>query len=209
MTFTMLLVAGAASQILAAQSKYSIDWISTGGASGVSTGSVYSLTRTTGSSDSDLMNGTVHVLAGSFWSGAVVAQSPLDAVYAGIDFHDPAQALADYDGDGLSNLMEYALGTDPRSAGDAGQVLKFVISTNGANQYLTMQFKRRKNAVDLGLQYLPEVSSDGQAWYSDAANVMQVDGSSLDAQFDLVTVRDQIAITPSGPRFFRLRVIQN
>jgi hypothetical protein len=193
-----------------AQSKYAINWVSTGGASGTTTGVVYSVSRTTGSADADLMNGSVHTLAGSFWSGTVLApQFSPDALYTGIDLNDPTQALADSDGDGLSNLMEYALGTDPRNPADAAGVLVFSITSSGGTQYLTMQFKRRKNATVLGLQYLPEVSADGQTWRSDSTNVVELSATAFDAQFDWVTVRDQTPTTPDSPRFFHLRVVKN
>jgi hypothetical protein len=60
------------SEVLA-QSKYALTWVSTGGAIGTTTGAKYSLSRTTGSADADLMHGSVHTLAGSFWSGTVLA----------------------------------------------------------------------------------------------------------------------------------------
>ena len=86
--------------------------------------------------------------------------------YDGIDLTTPAQALADLDGDGTPNLMEFALGTDPRDPLDGANGL--VISTvlvNG-NRHLSMKFKRRADDGGLPLLYIPEVSGDRQAWSS-------------------------------------------
>src|SRR5262249_40214567 len=92
--------------------------------------------------------------------------------YLGIDLTDPTQATADFDGDGLSNLMEYSLGNDPRNPAD-GQagIQPSTIQVEGG-QYLTLTFKRRPNA--LGLQYIPEVSADNQTWYSDSAHIREI-----------------------------------
>ena len=129
--------------------------------------------------------------------------------YDGINLTNPAQAQADFDGDGLPNLEEYALGTDPHNPGDNLTALTISTTNISGNQYLTMQFKKRHNPVDFPLQYLPEVSGDNQTWYSDGGHISQVSLTPLDAQFDQVIVRDLTSITPAAPRFIRLRIIQN
>jgi YD repeat-containing protein len=129
--------------------------------------------------------------------------------YDGIDLTDPVQALADPDGDGVPNLMEFALGTDPRNPSDASGGLTTSTVQHVGGHYVSMQFKRRKNLGGLTLQYIPEVSGDRQTWLSDGANVLQVSVTSLDAEFDLVTVRDQTPTTAAAPRFIRLRVVEN
>jgi hypothetical protein len=129
--------------------------------------------------------------------------------YDGINLTNPAQAQADFDGDGLPNLEEYALGTDPHNPGDNLTALTISMTNISGNQYLTMQFKKRHNPVDFPLQYLPEVSADNQTWYSDGGHISQVSLTPLDAQFDQVIVRDLTSITPAAPRFIRLRIIQN
>lgn len=141
--------------------------------------------------------------------GQLMALAPNPGFYVGIDLHDPVQALADFDGDGLSNLMEFSLGADPRNPLDGAKSPLISVTTKAANQFLTMQFKRRTNATVLGLQYLPEVSADGQTWYSDPAHVQEVNATALDTQFDWVTVQDETPTTPTAARFFRLRVVEN
>lgn len=130
-------------------------------------------------------------------------------LYDGIDLMNPAQALADPDGDGVANLMEFALGTDPRKGSDGGEGLLISTVQDSGRRYLSIQFKHRTNAGGLTLQYIPEVSGDRQTWSADPANIFQVGVSPLDAQFDWVSVRDQTPTTAATPRFIRLRVVEN
>ena len=116
--------------------------------------------------------------------------------------------LGDWDGDGRSNLIEYALGTDPTNPTDNTQGMQVWIMDDRGNKYLAMGFKQR-TAAGLGLQYLPEVSGDKQTWYSDASHVTGLSVTSMDTQFNWVTVRDTTPITSSSPRFIRLTVISN
>ena len=206
----LALLLSAAFQAAQAQSECTLDWSSSGGSSGISTGGVYSVSRAVGWADSDLMHTTNYTVAGSFWSGTVILpEFATSGFYVGIDLHDPAQALADFDGDGFSTLLKFALGANPRNPVSTAKCLQILVTTNTANQFLTMQFKRRVNASTLGLQYIPEVSTDGQNWFSDGAHVLEVDATALDTQFDWVTVRDQTPTTSTTPRFLRLRLVEN
>jgi uncharacterized repeat protein (TIGR03806 family) len=129
--------------------------------------------------------------------------------YDGINLTNPAQAQADWDGDGSPNLEEYALGTDPRNPGDSQTGLTTSTTNIAGSQYLIMQFMKRHNPVDFPLQYVPEVSADNLTWFSDAAHVLQVSVTLVNGQFDRVLVRDLTPITPAAPRFIRLRIIEN
>jgi hypothetical protein len=151
---------------------------------------------------------TVQTLYGSSTVSAtnsfiVIVSGPYD----GIDLTDPNQALADSDGDGLTNLVEYAVGTDPWDSTDANAGIIVYITQDNGNHYLAMKFKRRTNAAALHLQYLPEVTGDKLTWYSDNTHVLNVSVTPLDAQFDWVIVRDTTPITPAAARFIRLHII--
>src|ERR1043166_3902535 len=129
-------------------------------------------------------------------------------IYDGVDLTDPAQALADLDGDGISNLMEYALGTDQRDPADAQRGMGISILDDSGAKYLSVSFKRRRDLIPLPLEYLPEVSADQQTWFSDPGHVLLLQVMPLDAQFDWVTARDSTSITPNTPRFIRPRVME-
>ena len=72
--------------------------------------------------------------------------TPDNGPYEGLDM------LVDSDGDGLTNLVEYAVGTNPFNSSDGNDGLVIFITQDGANHYLAMQYKRRTNAADLTLQ---------------------------------------------------------
>ena len=129
--------------------------------------------------------------------------------YDGINLSDPSQAQSDSDGDGLSNLEEYALGTDPHNPADNQKGLTISTGNVSGSHYLFLQYQRRHDPADFPLQYVPEVSGDSLTWYSDGPHVTQVSIVSLNSQFDLVTVRDLTPTTPASPRFIRLRIVQN
>jgi len=121
--------------------------------------------------------------------------------YDGLDMN------VDTDGDGLTNLVEYAVGSDPKNSGDGNANIIVWITQNNGIRYLAMKFKRRVNAAALQLQYIPEVSADKVNWFSDAGNVLEVSVTPADAAFDWVTVNDLTPITPEAARFIHLRVI--
>jgi hypothetical protein len=130
-------------------------------------------------------------------------------IYGGIDLTNPVQAVADADNDNIPNLMEYALGLDPNNPADAQDGMTVSLTTIGENQYLLLQYKRRTASPALPLYYVPEVSSDGQTWSSDAGHLSQTSVVALDPDFDWVTVQDLTPTTPSAARFVRLRVGEN
>lgn len=115
--------------------------------------------------------------------------------------------LADPDADGQSNLLEFAVGSDPTAVDLDEKVVYTSIEDVGGQKHFSLTFKRRKNQSLV--QYLPEVSSDQESWVTGGANVQQIDLVSLSADFELVTYQDLTPISTSSPRFFRLRVVMN
>ena len=125
----------------------------------------------------------------------------ITTVYDGLDLG------VDTDGDGLTNLVEFAVGSNPTNSADASTGIIVYITQDGGNRYLAMQFNRRVNAAALQLQYLPEVSADKAAWLSDNSNVLELMVTPLNSEFETVIVRDLTPITPAAVRFIRLHVI--
>lgn len=129
--------------------------------------------------------------------------------YDGINLNDPTQLIADWDGDGMANLLEYALGSNPNNpADDTAGFLPQIVAATGSN-YVDLTYKQRVDAAARQLQYFPEVSGDRQTWFSDAGHLLQVSVTPFDSQFNRVTVRDLTPITAAAPRFVRLRVVNN
>ncbi len=78
--------------------------------------------------------------------------------------------LADPDKDGFNNLLEYAMNGDPKMANAALLPVGGRAAAGGA---LTLQYKRRREALDL--DYVVEVSSDLVTWSGGFANVWTTD----------------------------------
>jgi hypothetical protein len=104
---------------------------------------------------------------------------------------------ADPDGDGLSNLMEYALGTGPNSSG----VMPAVLALNGAN--LEYTYTRSTAAKDNGVTYQIEWSETLEAGSWSTETVTQQITSTQGA---LETVKASIPKGTTGKRFLRLKV---
>ena len=191
---------------------YSIDWFTVAGGGLRSSSGSYVLHGTVGQPALGSMAKSGYAVVGGFWSFSAseppaTEASTLAGLYAGIDLTDPTQALADLDGDGVPNLVEYALGTNPRSPDDAQAGMMTFLDKSAGGPYLSLTFKRRKDNSALPIQYIPEVSGDGQTWSS--VNLLQVSVVPYDDQFDWVTVRDLTATTVSSPRVIRLRIVEN
>ena len=111
--------------------------------------------------------------------------------------------LADPDGDGVPNLLEYALNLNPLVADRSG--LPTVSSVaEGSGYCVTLTYTKVKAATDL--TYTVEVSGDLVNWNSGSdytADISMLDQGTTEQ----VTTRDLTTIGPDAPqRFARLRV---
>jgi hypothetical protein len=111
----------------------------------------------------------------------------------------PAAPTADPDGDGLSNLLEYALGSSPLAAAPSAPWQMDLVQTEQSTaSHLTLSFNR---IADPTLNYVVESTADLATWTpiwssSGAAN-----------QPGEVIVADPFELTAESPRrFLRLRV---
>jgi hypothetical protein len=107
---------------------------------------------------------------------------------------------ADPDGDGLANLLEYALDLDPLSAASATATITGLEPGTGR---LSLTFRRARPATEL--TYVVEGSSDIVSWRAIAINPFGNAGVGLD-----LTVSDAPLPTEDQTRrFLRLRVTQS
>ncbi len=132
---------------------------------------------------------------------------------------------ADFDGDGISNIMEIALGTNPASSSSGSSGLQFTGTfagggtVAGTGQPIALfeniatgadyrgLFSRRKNFAALGVTLIPQFSNDLITWENstDTPTVLADDG-----EFQIVSVPfTRILSNGKKARYFRLGVSTN
>ena len=108
--------------------------------------------------------------------------------------------LADPDGDGIPNLLEYALNLDPLVASVAGLPVCATTNVSGAN-FLTLSYTQVKSATDI--TYIVESAGvPAGAWTTNVTPVGITDQGATQT----MTYRDNIAMSAAPARFMHLRV---
>lgn len=114
---------------------------------------------------------------------------------------------ADPDGDGIENLVEYALGLDPRQSGVDGLPVTGLDSfTVGGetNQYLILEVTRPDSIEDVG--YEVQVAGELTNWGTGA--VLEESISNQDGTTTYI-YRDSVPVNAEGRRFMALSISQN
>ena len=106
---------------------------------------------------------------------------------------------ADASGDGIANLIKYALGLDPTINSRAS--LPSIVVDRDA---FTIEFQRLQKAVDLTLSV--EVSTDLSTWLTTTSEVSSTDNGD---GTESVTFRSDLPISEEPCQFMRVRVTQN
>jgi hypothetical protein len=147
-----------------------------------------------GGADSAPVAVTITV-AGKLYSTWEIEHFSAEEILAG-----SADETGDFDWDGLVNLVEYALGTDPRVP-NGGPVPGIANDALG-HPRLTLSFTRPIGLP--GLTYTVECSSDLTAW--EAVTAVEITPS---ADHETVVARDDQIVSGQTRRFLRLRVQRN
>lgn len=107
-------------------------------------------------------------------------------------------------GDGITNLMKYALNLDPNVSGMKGLPVPSMFSSENQD-YLALTYTQMVGATDI--IYAVQVSDDLQKWWSGSGNTVTVSSvNNSDGRTQTVMVRDVTPVQPSGGRFIRLNV---
>jgi hypothetical protein len=129
------------------------------------------------------------------------------AMFTPAELADPAISgdTASPAGDGIPNLMKYALDLDPWADGVGGLPVES-IATTGSGNYLTLTYTQVIPAIDL--TYTVQVSTDLQQWYSGAGYTdPPVAADNSNGVTQTVTVQATAPINSNAPaQFIRLQV---
>jgi hypothetical protein len=111
----------------------------------------------------------------------------------------------DSDGDGISNLLEYALDLNP-TAQDSSSLPSVETENDSGTDYLTLRYRRNLNAPDL--TYTIVSSTDLSTWHaatveSDTVDTADPDG---DGSSEIRKVRVAFSEAENGKLFLRLKV---
>jgi hypothetical protein len=136
---------------------------------------------------------------------AVRALSAGYDIWQYLHFRGPAtDASADPDGDGFTNIEEYAYGLDPQVKDSATAAPQITLASYGDGSSLTATFTRNRLATDVAL--LVEVSADLITWTSGSGVIETVSTTALGNEVERLVVRDLATTAGGGRRFLRVRV---
>lgn len=90
----------------------------------------------------------------------------------------------DNDSDGLNNLLEYSIGSDPNSEIDGNQNMPLFVR-DGSNAKLI--YTRRSDQTDRGINYIFEYSTDLTSGIWTEENITEIDHTTLNGQLESVT----------------------
>ncbi len=152
------------------------------------------------------ISSAVNYSAGAANSASVViADLPVDAwrfsKFTAAELGDAALSgdEADFDGDGIRNLMEYALFLEPKSASVAG----LPVASFRPSGALALTFTRVKVAADIS--YIVEVANEVGAWNSGAGFTSVVETMDEGAT-ERITVESLLLRGAGQRQFVRLRI---
>jgi uncharacterized repeat protein (TIGR03803 family) len=108
-------------------------------------------------------------------------------------------------GDGIPNLMKYALNLNPLVSATTGLPVGAIMNIGGTN-YLTLTYTQAVWAADL--TYTPQVSGDLKTWNSGAGYLTTVSVTpNGDGLTETVVVQDLTPVAGGPPQFIRLMIV--
>jgi hypothetical protein len=142
---------------------------------------------------------------------SLLVQTPYAAwqstMFTAAELADPAISgdTADPAGDGISNLMKYALNIEPWTSGVAGLPAGSIVTTSSGS-YLTITYTQVISAIDL--TYTVQVSPDLNTWYSGTGYTNPPFATAnADGVTETVTVQSAVPMTSgTSGQFIRLQV---
>jgi len=198
--------------VLAQDSTIESHVISGGG--GTSSGGGYTISGTIGQPAAGALSAGEHVLHGGFWGTSLQVivepdesfESWMDSLVGGDKPPEGQRGPLDIAaGDGMTNLLKYALGLMPMTpSADAAPKLIAVTATNGGveQSYLAIELERSKDAA---VNFQLEASDDLEGW-EDATFVTDVLNPDVGDNRERIRLLSGIALNEHPEFFLRLRI---
>ena len=122
------------------------------------------------------------------------------------EFSDPSIAgdLADADGDGLPNMLEYALGSSPRDA-NLSPPLKISQVMDGEELWIQIRYQVRKELPFH--EVVLEISEDLESWQGVDGQFDPANATEISAEVEEVSRVSRSSLVVAGP-YLRLRVMR-
>jgi hypothetical protein len=127
----------------------------------------------------------------------LIAATPTYAEWAAANGMSAATKGADDDGDGYSNLLEYALGANPSSMADISQ--STAVAEASGQKYIQIALSR--SLIRPSLTWSLERSADMVNWTAATSSVITDTASQL-------VLRDTLPLSGNEKRFIRVRVTE-
>ena len=113
--------------------------------------------------------------------------------------------LADFDKDGVANLLEYGVGSSPTDPTDGPGLVEFIQQNVAGTIYPAVRFKRLKPDFEPSLQIQLEIATDAFNWRVDPNDVALVSTTPLDEIRDTIVIRSTLPVSGEARQMMRLR----
>ena len=113
----------------------------------------------------------------------------------------------DDDGDALSNVLEYAMGSDP-SDGSSTRMISSQIIENGGNTFMQIQYSRRKSANNFSaLRVWRTTDLINPNWELGTTEIISVADDSNETTIENVIERSLFSTDTEGKAFYIMDVV--
>ncbi len=113
--------------------------------------------------------------------------------------------LADFDKDGIANLLEYGVGSSPTDPAEGPGMVEFIQEDVAGTLYPAVRFKRLKPDFEPSLQIQLEIATDDFNWRTDPGDTAIVSTVSFDASRDTMVIRSTLPVSSTARQMMHLR----
>ena len=130
-----------------------------------------------------------------------------ERVFNGVELADLAVsgALADADHDGVVNLLEYGVGSDPNDPTDGPGRVEFIREDVAGVSYPALRFNRLRAELDPSPLISVELATDDFNWRVEPGDTVEVRATPVDETHDQVVIRSTLRMSDFPRQMMRLR----